>query len=110
MRVRIDGREFANVNEAARFYGKAPGTIYSAIHDGDPDRVARVPRWNPARSQPVTIGPLTFSSMAEASRALGFKNREFVSKALKHRSKRGMQRILAAAMKLAAKREAQEGE
>ena len=76
--------------------------IYSAIHDGDPDRLVRPKRYNPARSVPFSVGRFTWPSMAAACRDLGFENREFISKVVKKGSKRGWERILAAAMKLEA--------
>lgn len=105
MPVLIAGQRFENAQAAADHFQVQVMTVYSAISDGDPDRIARPPRYNPARSRQITIGSLTFPSMAQAARELGFKNREFVSKALKQGSGRGRQRILAAAMKLAQERQ-----
>jgi hypothetical protein len=102
MRVQIAGRVFTDVHAAARHHGCCPHTIWAALADGDIDRVARKQRYNPRRSQPFEIGGLSFPSKSAASRALGFKDREFIAKALKRNSKRGMQRILAAAMAYAA--------
>lgn len=98
MRVRIAGKDFEDVNAAAAHFGVQPGTVYSAICDGDPDRVARPAVYNPWKSKPFTIGGLTFPSMRAASRALGFKDEEFIAKAVKRGSRRGRERILAAAM------------
>jgi hypothetical protein len=109
MPVQIAGLRFESAQAAADHFKVKVMTVYSAISDGDPDRIARPPRYNPARSRKVKIGCLTFPSMAQAARELGFENREFVSKALKHGSRRGRQRILAAAMKLAESRAKQEG-
>ena len=105
MRVLIAGVEFADARAAAAHYGVQVNTVLSAVCDGDPDRIARPRRYNPARSQPITIGGLSFPSKSAASRALGFKDREFVAKALKQGSKKGRERILAAAMKLTNERE-----
>jgi hypothetical protein len=41
--------------------------------------------------------------MRAASRALGFKDEEFIAKAVKRKSKRGQERIMVAAMHYAAK-------
>lgn len=99
MQVRIAGVVYADVHDAARAHGVKAATVWAAICDGDPDRIARPPRYNPARSRPFRVGGLTFSSMREASRALGFKNEEYVAKVLKGGSKKGRERILAAAMR-----------
>lgn len=98
MRVHIAGQDFEDVYEAAAHFGVQPATVYSAISDGDPDRIARPAVYNPWKSKPFSIGDLTFPSMRAASRALGFKNEEFVSNAIKNGSRRGRERILAAAM------------
>ncbi|MDE4272972.1 NUMOD1 domain-containing DNA-binding protein [Phaeobacter gallaeciensis] len=105
MPVLIAGLRFESAQAAADHFKVKVMTVYSAISDGDPDRIARPPRYNPARSRRIKIGSLTFPSMAQAARELGFKDREFVSKALKNGSKRGRQRILAAAMRLAHQRQ-----
>ncbi len=107
MPVRIAGLDFESAHAAAAHFGCAVGTIWSAICDGDPDRVARPQRYNPARAQPIEIGGLSFSSMRVASTALGFSNPEYIAKVIKAGSKLGMQRVLAAAMKEAARREGQ---
>lgn len=101
MRVMIAGKLFDDVYAAARHFDCKPGTVYSAIADGDPDRVARAPRYNPARARPFTVGGITFPSMRVASSELGFSNPEYVSSVIKRGSKRGRERILAAAMRYA---------
>jgi hypothetical protein len=98
MRLQIAGRVFENVHDAAKHFRCCPHTIWSALADGDPDRVARPQRYNPWKSKPFEIGGLRFPSMRAASRALGFKDEEFIAKAIKRKSKRGRERILAAAM------------
>jgi hypothetical protein len=104
MRVQIAGQVFDNVHAAAKHFGCCPRTIWAALGDGDPDRVARLQRYNPWKSKRFQIGTLSFPSMRAASRALGFKDEEFIAKAVKRKSKRGQERILAAAMAYAAKR------
>lgn len=103
--VRIAGQEFESAQAAAAHFGVAVGTVYSAVCDGDPDRIVRPKRYNPWKSQPFSIGGLTFPSMREASRALGFKSEEYIAKAIKRGSRRGQERILAAAMAYAARRD-----
>lgn len=98
MRVQIAGRVFDDVNVAAAHFGVQPMTVYAAISDGDPDRIARAQTYNPWKARSFTIGKLTFPSMRAASRALGFSDEEYIAKALKRGSKRGRERILAAAM------------
>lgn len=95
--VRIAGQVFPTAAAAAAHFGVTPGAVYKAVSQGDPDRIASPARYNGAASKPVAIGPHRFASMSEASRALGF-HAEFIAHALRRRSKRGMQRILAAAM------------
>ena len=102
MRVLIKGREFESVVAAAKHYKCDPYTVWAAISDGDPDRIARPQRYNPWKSKPVTIGALRFPSYREASRALGFSNPEYVRVAFKRKSATGMRRIMAAAMRLEA--------
>lgn len=103
MRVRIDGQDFDDVHAAAAHFGVAVMTVYAAIADGDPDRIARPPSYNPWKSRPFEVGGITFPSMRDASRKLGFKNPEYIAKAIKQKSKRGRERILAAAMRYAAR-------
>ncbi len=103
MRVKIAGQVFNSAHDAARHFGCCPSTIWSALADGDPDRVARPQRYNPWKSKPFKIGTLSFPSMRAASRALGFKDEEFIAKAVKRKSKRGQERIMVAAMHYAAK-------
>lgn len=95
MRVRIAGLVFDDIHAAAAHYGVRPMTVYSAIADGDPDRIVRTPAYNPWNSKPFKIGGLTFPSMRQASRALGFESVNFIAKAIKRGSIRGRERILA---------------
>lgn len=104
--VRIDGTVYASAEAASHALGINRMTIYAAVADGDPDRVVRAKRYNPWRAQPFTIGGLSFSSMRQASISLGFKNPEFISKVIKKGSKRGWEKVVAAAMREEAKRAA----
>jgi|GEM_PF-2498900 len=99
MRVLIAGQVFDDVHAAAAHFRVQPMTVYAAIADGDPDRIARPAVYNPWKSQPFTIGSLTFPSMRAASRALGFKSEEYIAKVVKCGSKKGREKILAAAMR-----------
>lgn len=98
MRIKIGDVEFESAAEAARHFKCRPMTILSAVADGDPERVVRPRRYNPWKSKPFEIGGLRFASMRQASRALGFESEEFIAKALKRGSKKGYERIVAAAM------------
>lgn len=100
--VRIGGVDYTSAEAAAKALNVARAAIYSAIEDGDPDRVLRAPRYNPSRCIPLTIGNLTFPSRRAASRALGFSNDEFVQKAIASGSRKSWERVLAAAMRLEA--------
>lgn len=102
MRVRIAGKDFKNVAAAAKHFGVERGTVYSAISDGDPDRIARPQAYNPWRSKPFKIGDLTFPSMSAASRALGFKSDNYIALVMLRGSRKGREKILAAAMSYAA--------
>lgn len=106
MPVALAGKVYASAEAASKALNIKLTTIYAAIADGDPDRVLRANRYNSWRSRPFSIGGLTYPSMRQASRALGFANDEFISRAIKRGSKRGWQRILAAAMREEARRAA----
>jgi len=99
MRVRIADQVFENASAAAAHFGVKVMTVYSAISENDPERIARPKVYNPWKSQPFEVGGLSFPSMREASRALGFKNSEFIAQAIKRGSKKGRERILGAAMR-----------
>jgi hypothetical protein len=96
--VRICGLDFAHARDAARHFGVGVSAVYAALAAGDPDRIGRPPRYNAAKSQPVTIGPLSFPSMRQASLALGFQG-DYVSKVLRSGSVTRWQNLLGAAMR-----------
>ncbi len=97
MPVRISGRNFKSVAAAAAHFDVGVWVIYRALETGDPDRFLRPRRCNPWKSKPFTIGDLSFPSMRAASRALGFSP-NYISVVCSRGSKRGYERILAAAM------------
>lgn len=105
MPVRIAGRDFAGLGEAAAHFGCTPSAISKAISDGDPDRVARKSRGGGTLSRPVVLGGVRFPSMAAASRALGFSS-GYVAKVMGSGSARRRERLLAAAMRLRARMDA----
>lgn len=98
MRIKIGELVFDSAAAAAHHFKCRPMTVLSAVADGDPIRVARPRRYNPWKSKPFEIGSLRFASMREASRVLGFQNEEFIGKAMRRGSKKGYERIVAAAM------------
>lgn len=102
--VRINGREYKSAAAAAKHLKCTKAAIYQAVSCGREDRVAIRKTYNGGPSKPIKLGTLSFSSHAAASRALGFKS-GFLSRALSRGSKRGWQRILAAAMTEAARRD-----
>lgn len=104
MPVRIAGRDFASASEAAAFYGVTRKAVWAAIDAGDPDRLARPRR--AVNAIAIAVGPLTFPSRTAASVALGF-SAGYISTAIALKSDGMWQRILAAAMRLAADRDGQ---
>ena len=106
--VRIRGRVYPSARAAALALKVRANTIYKALGEGDVDRVG-VKRPHPRnRAKPVTIGGLTFPSMRAASLELGFQG-EYVSRVLRKRTRRGLEELTAAAMRLSAKRDAERG-
>lgn len=108
MPVRVRGKLYPDAGAAAKALGLTRPAIYAAISEAREDRVGLAPVYNVARSKPITIAGMAFPSMASASRALGFQP-GFIAKALKRGSKRGQERILAAAMALKAQMDGQGG-
>jgi hypothetical protein len=106
MPVRIRGLDFATAREAAAYFGLSVHSIHVALARGSMDSVG-LPRrpHGGARRKPVAIGPLRFASHAEAGRALGFSP-GYVSHVRRRGSVAGMQRLMAAAMRLEVQREA----
>lgn len=103
--VRIDGRDFESARAAAEFYGRTVPAVWAALEAGDPDRIARNARYNGGSSKPFSVGPLRFPSMAAACRALGFANETYIAQVIHTNSKRGRERILAAAQAYLARSE-----
>mgnify|MGYP000400970030 CR=1 FL=1 len=98
MPIMIRGRTYKTARHAARANGVTVKAIYQALCCDRIDRVGLNVRRTSGNAKPFRIGSLEFPSMRAASLALGFENGCFVSKALRKGSKRGQQRILAAAM------------
>lgn len=103
MPVRVRGRVFATAQAAAEHFGGTASGVYKAINSGRADSYLKPRRYNGATSKPVQIGTLTFSSMEEANRALGF-GKGHISQVLRRGSKLARQRVLGAAMREAHRR------
>lgn len=101
MRVSIGGQTFENATAAAAHFGVTRHAIYQAINAGRAQGFGKPPRHARLLSKPITIGNIKFSSMDEAGRVLGF-GQGYISQVIRRGSKRGHERILAAAMKYAA--------
>lgn len=103
--VKVRGRVFASGVEAARHFGVNPNSVWRRLNEGRPEEIGLPNQRGIYRAKSVVFGPLRFRSMAEASRALGF-SRSYVSCALRSGSPRMRERIVAAAMELAGRKEA----
>lgn len=98
MPVRIRGVVYPDARTAAAALGVTPTAVWAALAAGNPDRVGLPnppPNW---RARPFTVGGLRFASMRAAALALGFSDPGYVARAMKRNSRRGRERILAAAM------------
>lgn len=96
--VKVRGKVYETCAAAAKDLRLSRNAIWNAIEAGREDRVG-LPGKPHRTVKPVRIGPHQFSSMVEASRALGFKS-DYVSHALRHRRASSMERLMAAAMRL----------
>lgn len=94
--IRIRGTLYPSAKAAARALGVNDNTISVALARGTLDRVG-LPRRDAWNAAPITLGGVRFPSRAAADRALGFPV-GYVWAALKRRSPRAMERIVAAAM------------
>lgn len=106
MKVRIKNHVYPCVKAAAKAKGVSTSTIYAAMERGTIDNVgagqgrSETKNHNGGRKpKPVTIGPVTFASRAEASRVLGYGTQRGVGHVLnngKKKAKEGlMLRVLA---------------
>jgi hypothetical protein len=106
MQVVVRGQVFEDVFACAAHFGITTHAVYSQLSMGRPDSIGlgkRRPGRKGNRRKPITIGPLSFESYAAASLSLGFCV-EYVSRAVRAEQGYSMERVLAAAMALAAKR------
>lgn len=97
MRVRVGGIVFDCAASAAAHFGVTTHAIYQAITRGRTEEFGRPPRNARNRSKPIQIGTLSFPSMCDADRALGFAP-GYISQVNRRGYKRGRERILAAAL------------
>lgn len=104
--VRVRGMVFKSARAAAEHFGVKPPAIYRAILQGREDRFLLPRKQRNGMSKPITIGPLSFSSMDEAARVLGFKQ-GYVSRSLRSGRTSAIERILGAAMREARRRQMQ---
>jgi len=104
MPITIRGVAYPSARAAAQALGVKPSAIYQALHVGDIDRVGRPRRRGGFRSKPFEIAGLTWPSLRSASLDLGFTS-TFISAARRRNHRRGLERIMAAAMRLKAERE-----
>jgi len=105
MRARIRGVDYPDVKAAAAALGVTVSAIRQALHrDGHADNVGLPRKYNEARSHAFEFGGLKFASKARASRALGF-GPAYISQALRRDSTAMKERIVAAAMQEAARRQ-----
>ena len=102
MPVRVAGRDFPTAQAAARHFGVTSHAVYQAIQEGRADEFRQRYRNPGHRARPFSIGGLSWPSMLAADRALGFKE-GYIANVMKRGSKRGHERILAAAMAYATK-------
>lgn len=103
MRCRIAGQDFPTVKAAAKHYGVHVSAIYQALDDGDVDRIARPQPPCMINAKPITVGPLSWPSWAAAERDMGLP-RGTIRNAQRRDSITTKQRVLSAAMALAARR------
>ena len=103
MRVRVRGVVYEDQKAAATALGVRPSAIRNGLAYDRLDRVG-LPRGNNGGgtpAEPFEIGGLCFPSRAVASRELGF-GRGYVSRVMRTGSATGRERLMAAAMRLAA--------
>lgn len=114
MRVVVRGQEYRDVYECAAALGVKVGTVYAALSEGRMDGLGlgagpKPGTPNLARSHPIEIGPFKFPSMRAASIALGFSP-TYVERARKGEKYYHWERVMAAALRLAAEKESESAE
>lgn len=99
MPVRIRGVDYADAYAAAAAHGVTVYAVWTALWSGTIDRVGMS---RGSGHKPFSVGGLTFPSRREASVALGFRP-NYISEFLRKPNRVGRERILAAAMRYAAR-------
>lgn len=95
MPVFVRGKHYASAKLAGEALGLTDAAIYRAIKDGRQDTVGLPQRYVGGRKVPLSLEPLSFPSIREAERQLGFK-RGYIDLVIRRNSKRGWQRIMRA--------------
>ena len=96
--VRVRGVDFESAEAAAAHFGVHIQVVYRRLAKGRPDDIGLPNERGQHLAKPVVIGPVSFRSMRDADRALGF-GRDYVQKAFRRNSQSMLERILAAAMR-----------
>jgi len=102
MTVSIRGTTYPNARAAAKAVGVSVATVYSAVIRGTTDTVG-LGHHGPNRgrggvqAKPFIIGPLSFSSRREASRALGMSE-PYLSAVLRRGKTRSRANLIARVM------------
>lgn len=97
MRVLIQGRVYATVQEAASAFNVTARTIQRVIYENREDSL-KVKKIGCKRGlpQPITIEGLTFSNQKAANTALGLPF-NYLTQAINRNSKKSLEKIAAAA-------------
>lgn len=104
MPIRVRGVVYDSAEVAAKALGVSVSAIYQALSKDRLDRIGKAQVQLPARRKPVTIAGMTFASMAEADRILGFGH-GYVSLALKTGRECARWRMVRAVAELRAREE-----
>lgn len=104
MPVRVRGVDYPSPAAAAHAFGIGVDAVYRRIEAGRADDIGLPNARGQHCAQPVEIGPLSFPSKSAAARALGLSP-NYVHSAYARKSPKMLERVVAAAMAQAAKRE-----
>ena len=99
MAVRVRGVVYEDAHEAAAALGVTPGAIYQALMRGNLDSVGRRHERMPPNARSITVGPMTFPSMAALSRAIG-RTSGYASNIMRKHPETAYQALLGAVMTL----------
>lgn len=109
MRVSVRGMVYDSARECADALGVSVATVYCAVSRRTTDTLGmgrgnRTAKRGGRKPQPVTIGGISFESMASASRALGF-GRRYVASVMANGGATARANLLRACMQYRAKRD-----